>query len=205
MTWESTCCGHIGWLGLALNHTGKMCHEYLKWPLPCQGTNLLAQVSFSQSHLISTQDWPQLQVSSPRSVCERSTGTLPESLLSSTVPPAGVLHRFSWWSTISCDWTLHLEHGNPTCSGAWDGSRVPVCLQWTYPRFTGNKNNGQRFPTTFQQCLGGCILSLSFRMTILKCLSLCFSSRPYSTHNLEEGKEELGSVPGKSMEGKSGR
>lgn len=205
MTWKSICCGHTNWSGFALNRTGKMGHEYFKWPLSCQGTNLLAQMFFSQSHLIATQDWPQLQVSSSPSVCERSVGTLPESLFSSTIPPAGFLHRFSLWSTISCSRALHLKHGNHTYSGAWAGSRVPVFLRSTYPRFTGNDNNSQRFPTTFQQCLAGCIQSLSFRMTILKCLSLCFSSRPYSSHNLEEGREELGSMPWKSMEGKSGR
>lgn len=55
---------------------------------------------------IATQDWPQLEVSSPMSVCVRSIETLPESLLSSTVPPAGFLHRFSLCSTINFTWTM---------------------------------------------------------------------------------------------------
>lgn len=155
MTWKSTCCWHTNWSGFALHYTGRIWHEYFKWPLFCQGTDLLDQVFFSQSHLIVTQDWPQLWVSSPPSVCERSTGTLPESRLSSTVPPAGFLNSFSLWSTIN----RSRSHGNPTYSGAWAGPRVPVCLQWTCLRFAGSKNTSQRFPTAFQQCLAGCIRS----------------------------------------------
>lgn len=43
---------------------------------------------------IATQDWPQLQVFSPTSVCVRSIGALSERLLSSTVPPAGFFTGF---------------------------------------------------------------------------------------------------------------
>lgn len=114
MTWKSICCGHTNWSGFALNRTGKMGHEYFKWPLSCQGTNLLAQMFFSQSHLIATQDWPQLQVSSSPSVCERSIGTVPESLFSSTIPPAGFCTGFPCDPPLAAvglfTWSMEIPH-----------------------------------------------------------------------------------------------
>lgn len=155
----------------------------------------LSHLFFSpRSHLIAAQDWPQLHVSSPTSVFERSTGTLQKSLLSSTVPQAGFLHGFSLSSVISCSWALHLEHGNPTSSSGWAGCRVLACLQGAYPR---GPHNFSATPCWLSQLL-------SVRRSVLKCLSLCFASHPCSSHNLEEDKEELGSMPQKSMEDKTG-
>lgn len=127
----------------------KKCHSYFNWSLYFQGTNLTCPGVFVLVSPIATQDWPQLQVSSPTSVRARSIGTLPEMFLSSTVPPAGFLHGFSLWSTISCSRALHLQHGNSAYSGAWALSQVPVCLQWTYPRLLGMRIIARGFPQLF--------------------------------------------------------
>lgn len=194
MKCNGTCCRHTDSSGLAFSHTGKMCCENKQWPFSCHGTNFLTFFS-PRSHLIAAQDWPQLHVSSPTSVFERSRGTLQKACC---LPQS---HKQDFCTGFPCHlslaavglftWSMEIPHLQPA---SWAGCRVLVCLQGASPR---GPHNFSAMPCWLSQLL-------SVRRSVLKCLSLCFASHPCSSHNLEEDKEELGSMPQKSMEDKTG-